>query len=358
MAMVSSPFADCRTNSMEPAVTTKSDSTGCPAATRISPLRTLRTSPWAATRAICAGVSLGNTCSTGDESATNTSEFGALVMPLVPPEGDAKVSPVFRRDESSIPAIGPPVGGPASAATAAACGFGAHPLHGVGLLIGVSLFFPWIGVEMIAVDLPESRSVDIQELERADPLGALPEVKSRHDEPAGTSMLRRKLLTIVPESQEDIVLEKVREKDVRRVAPVAVSHDGGRFGPDARAAKNFRDGDALPAIVVPAPPRHAVDVGRDLDSRQLEKLFPGPGHFVVDEAEAPKAPGLQISARRLSVSEDGPLLRKDLPGRQPHALLRFHHLAPSLFDSGRRRSDSVGLDERNVHDVLRNEPDL
>src|SRR5437870_13112153 len=36
-------------------------------------------------------------------------------------------------------------------AAAAASRFGAHPLHGVGLLVGVALFFPGIGVKVIAV---------------------------------------------------------------------------------------------------------------------------------------------------------------------------------------------------------------
>src|SRR6202022_3620623 len=145
---------------------------------------------------------------------------------------------------------------------------------------------------MIAVDLPESRSVDVQDLERADPLGALPEIELRHDEPAGASVLRRRVLTAGPEGQQNVVLEKVRESYVRRVAPLALSHDGGRLGSDARTAKDFRDGDSLPPVVVPAPARHAVDVGRDLDSRQPEKLLPCPGDFLVDEAEAPKGPGL------------------------------------------------------------------
>src|SRR5882724_1187763 len=47
-------------------------------------------------------------------------------------------------------------------AAAAASRFGAHPLHGVGLLVGVALFFPGIGLKVIAVDLPESRRVDVE----------------------------------------------------------------------------------------------------------------------------------------------------------------------------------------------------
>src|SRR5207302_7813441 len=77
------------------------------------------------------------------------------------------------------------------ATAAAACGLCAHPLHGVGLLVRVAFFFPWVAVKVIAVDLPETRSVDFQELERANPLGALPEVELRHDEPAVASVLRR-----------------------------------------------------------------------------------------------------------------------------------------------------------------------
>src|SRR5262249_32962784 len=82
-------------------------------------------------------------------------------------------------------------------AAAAGSRFGAHPLHGVGLLAGVALFFPRIGVKVIAVDLPESRRVDVEELERPDPLGALPKVQLWDDEPAGASVLGREVLPVV-----------------------------------------------------------------------------------------------------------------------------------------------------------------
>src|SRR5438552_19089035 len=84
-----------------------------------------------------------------------------------------------------------------SAAAQAARRLRTHPLHGVGLLVRVPLLPPRIGVKVIAVHLPEAGSVDIQELEGAAPLCALPALEPRHDEPARPAALRGQLPAIV-----------------------------------------------------------------------------------------------------------------------------------------------------------------
>src|SRR5438309_6914621 len=201
-----------------------------------------------------------------------------------------------------------------------------HPLHGVGLLVGVALFLPGVGVKVIAADLPESRSVDFEELERANPLGALPEVKLRNDEAARAPVLGFEALPVVPEGEEDVVVPKVRERDVGRVALLAVNHHGDRLRPDAHATKDFWNRDALPPIVEPTPARHAMNVGRDFDPRQVEEFLPRPGKLFLDQAEASKRPGLQVDPGRGSVREHGPLFREHLTGRQALARLRLDHL--------------------------------
>src|SRR3954468_17127147 len=46
-----------------------------------------------------------------------------------------------------------------------------------------ALFLPRVGVVVVAVALPEAQPVRGRELERANPLRALPEVPLRHDQP-------------------------------------------------------------------------------------------------------------------------------------------------------------------------------
>src|SRR3989442_15986295 len=97
-----------------------------------------------------------------------------------------------------------------AAPTEAARRFRAHPLHGVGLLVGVALFLPGAGVKVIAVDLPESRSVDFEELERANPLGPLPEGKLRNDEAARAPDPGFGARPFVPEGEENTGAPKSR----------------------------------------------------------------------------------------------------------------------------------------------------
>src|SRR3954451_10531528 len=54
----------------------------------------------------------------------------------------------------------------------------------------VALLFPEIGVVVVAVALPEARLVDRGELDAGQPLGALPEVLRRNEEPHRPAMLR------------------------------------------------------------------------------------------------------------------------------------------------------------------------
>src|SRR6202022_349615 len=93
--------------------------------------------------------------------------------------------------------------------------------------------------------------------------------------------------------------------------------------PDAHASEDLPDRDPLPPVVKPAPPRHAVNVRRDFGPRKLEELLPRPRDLLVDEAEAPKSPSLQVGVRCRPVREDGPLLRGELPGRQQTFRLRL-----------------------------------
>lgn len=118
--------------------------------------------------------------------------------------------------------------------------FGTHPLHRIGLLIGIPLLFPRIGAHVVAVDFPESRRVDVQELQRADPLRALPEIQLRNDEPARSAVVGLEVLAIVLRRQENVLALQVFERDVRRVTLLGARDGRRRFRPDRARSKTSR----------------------------------------------------------------------------------------------------------------------
>src|SRR6187455_1081930 len=87
-----------------------------------------------------------------------------------------------------------------------------HALHGAGFLVRVALFLPGIGVQVVAVDLPESGRVHLDELEAADPLRALPEVEVRHHQAAGASMFGSQRRPVVLDGKEHVVGAQVGER--------------------------------------------------------------------------------------------------------------------------------------------------
>jgi hypothetical protein len=60
----------------------------------------------------------------------------------------------------------------------------------------VPLFLPVIGVVVVAVALPEARLVVVEQLEPAQPLGALPEVAIRNDQAQRSPVVGRERLAV------------------------------------------------------------------------------------------------------------------------------------------------------------------
>src|SRR5436309_3750240 len=85
-------------------------------------------------------------------------------------------------------------------------GLSAHLLHRAGLLVGVALLGPRVGVHVVAVLLPEARRIDVEELERAQPLRRFPEVELRQDEPQGPAVGRLAVLAVVLEREHRAVV--------------------------------------------------------------------------------------------------------------------------------------------------------
>src|SRR5437762_5579588 len=80
----------------------------------------------------------------------------------------------------------------------------------------VPLFGPRVAAHVIAVLLPEARQVLRQELEAPDPLGALPEVEVRYEEPRRPAVLGSEPLAAPLEGDEILRPVEVGERQVRR----------------------------------------------------------------------------------------------------------------------------------------------
>src|SRR5438552_13476580 len=83
---------------------------------------------------------------------------------------------------------------------------------------GVALLLPGVAIGMIAVALPETEAVVVEQREAADPLDAFPGVEMRNDQAQRCAMFGRERLTIVIEGEENIGLEKVGQRDVGGIA--------------------------------------------------------------------------------------------------------------------------------------------
>src|SRR6185312_17061920 len=64
-------------------------------------------------------------------------------------------------------------------------------------VVAVSLLAPWVSVVVVAEGLPEAGFVLLEQRQSTQPLGALPEVEVRHEQPGGPAVLRRQRLAVV-----------------------------------------------------------------------------------------------------------------------------------------------------------------
>src|SRR5262249_60356889 len=64
------------------------------------------------------------------------------------------------------------------------------------LVAPIPLFLPRITAVVVAVGLPEPGLVVVEELQPANPLGALPEVEVRDEQPGGTTVHRLERLAV------------------------------------------------------------------------------------------------------------------------------------------------------------------
>src|SRR4029079_1618003 len=86
----------------------------------------------------------------------------------------------------------------------------------------VALLAPGVAAVVVAQRLPEAWLVVLVEADAADPLGALPEVEVRDEQPRGGALRGRQRLAVVLVDHPGLPAGEVRERQVRRVAAVAV----------------------------------------------------------------------------------------------------------------------------------------
>src|SRR4030095_17008366 len=96
----------------------------------------------------------------------------------------------------------------------------------------VSLFLPWISVDVVTIALPESRFVAIQQRHPAHPLGALPEVQMRDEQAGRTTVLRRQLIAVEVERDPRLPVQEILQRQVRR---------GNAQGADERERRGAAD---------------------------------------------------------------------------------------------------------------------
>src|SRR4051795_9919357 len=85
-----------------------------------------------------------------------------------------------------------------------------------------ALFLPRVGVVVVAVALPETELIVVEELEAADPLAALPEVFLGDDQAERVAVLELERLAPEGVGEEDVVVIEDGERDVGRVALLGV----------------------------------------------------------------------------------------------------------------------------------------
>src|SRR6202165_4701180 len=204
----------------------------------------------------------------------------------------------------------------------------------VGISVApVTLLAPRVAPNVISVRLPEAWLLLVLERYAAHPLGALPEIEVRHEQPHRPAVLWMKWLPVELVHDPRLVPGQVIERAVGRVP--AVGENGGEVGSGFDPFEQLVDRDTGPRCLELRPFGYAVNVlGHGL-AGQRAKLFPGPPLRFVDLARDGERPLVQRHARSGSGGEDGEGVDHVLPGR--HARAR-DVVAPLAFESARDKT--------------------
>ena len=136
------------------------------------------------------------------------------------------------------------------------------------------MFSPGVAVRMVAIALPETELIALEDFETAYPLHAFPRVEVRNNEAEGTPMVGGERLAIVFKGEEDVGTQEVSKRNVGSVALLGEEESELRVGFGPRALKDFGEEHAFPTIVEAAPARDTVEVAGGLGLRKGAELVP------------------------------------------------------------------------------------
>ena len=167
---------------------------------------------------------------------------------------------------------------------------------------------------MIAVALPETEAVVVEQREAADPLDAFPGVEMRNDQAQRCAMFGRERLAIVIEGEENIGLEKVGQRDVGGIALFREDQRELCFWLWLREFEDVGEKDALPSIVQTAPAGDIVEVGGDFGLRESAELVPAEALGLIVQTGDLETPASRIELGNAAIVKYRPFQREGLAG--------------------------------------------
>src|SRR4051812_40216233 len=181
-----------------------------------------------------------------------------------------------------------------------------------------ALLTPGVSVVVVAEGLPEAHLVALHDREAPYPLGALPEVEVRHEQPRRTAVLGLERAAVEVVRDPCLAARDGLHLQVGRVA--AVGEGGDVCAAHVEALEQRVHRHALPGGLELRPSGHAVDVPRDRLRGQGLELLPRPGALRLDRAAHLEAPLGERGVWRGAGGEDGEVLDHVLAGRNAIAL--------------------------------------
>src|SRR5215213_4592027 len=182
------------------------------------------------------------------------------------------------------------------------------------LIIPIPLFFPWIGMVVIASRFPEARLVLFHQANAAHPLSALPKIQVRYHHPGRATMFWRKRFPIIFQSDKGLTVDHIRERYVCGVASIAKGSDEQGVPIQVSMFEQCIKADALPLHVEMSPLGDTGNIHNISLHGELEKFLPCPLNSFLDEAFDGKCPLVEGRTRRRSRGEDRKIIREILTG--------------------------------------------
>lgn len=137
-------------------------------------------------------------------------------------------------------------------------------------------FLPRIGAVAVAVDFPKTRFILCEEFEATYPLGSLPCVTLRSEDPHRSAVFGLERLAVHRVYKHRVFIGHPLEREVRRVTSVRVLENKLRFRFHFDGLDEIPEHDAFPFIVKPAPVCNTVEVGPEFRLGQFHEIVPRP----------------------------------------------------------------------------------